>query len=167
MTAASVFCAGLIGCGGGNNAGPGAAKPVTQSTPADAAKLRSQNYVASAAPSSSPKAIVSAAGEPAEFTVTAEQLAKDYAADRDAANAKYKGKTVRVDGKVRKIGDDGAGVSVLELIGDGELYIKSGIGSDSRAALAALKEGQDASFVGRIEGIQDNMIDMIYGEIIR
>lgn len=185
VTISAALCSVLIGCGDGNNAAsktsnstppssvappmPAPSGPTT--TPAAdpaAADAKGSPFGPPATTNANPSnAVVSAAGKPAEFTVTAEQMAKDFIADKAAATAKYVGKTVRVDGKVIKTGDDGAGVSVLKIVGDGEVRILSGVASESRPALAQLKEGQDVSVVAEIYGFKDNEIEMMYGVIIR
>ena len=113
---ALVAFAALLGCGSG---GGSSSAPVKPPAPATNANPLAPNF-----PAKPPNVPPSAPQIPkADLTVSAEQLAKDYAANAETANAKYKGKSVRIDGKVRKVTKDDAGVMVLELHGDAGLYI--------------------------------------------
>src|SRR6478736_6709974 len=53
---------------------------------------------------------------PADMTLTAEELAKGYA-DVASGDTKYKGKKLRVTGKVVKITEDSLGVTLVKLKG--------------------------------------------------
>ena len=160
MAILPVFCTALIGCGGGEGAGPGAANPAGKPTvPATIGGRSTSAYTNAPVPAGyTPHPAI----EPAkpEYTVTAEDLAKEFTADPEAAGKKHGNKVARIDGKVVKVWRSESGVKVLNLIGEGPMHLECGIMSDSFTAADALKEGQDVSVIGKIYGKLDKIISV-------
>jgi hypothetical protein len=114
----------------------------------------------------SPLISFTAAPKPA-LAVSSEQLAKDYLANPDKADAKYKGKAIRIDGKVRKVTKDNLGVTILELKGVKGMYVSCGIPAASAPTARAKKAGQSVSVVGNCYGKLDDFVSVDSCEFIR
>ena len=162
MSILSVFCMALIGCGGGD--GAGAAKPAVQpagqpAVPATIGGRSSSAYTNAPVPAGYTPPPAIEAAKP-EYTVTAEELAKEFTADPEAAGKKHGNKVARIDGKVVKVWRSESGVKVLNLVGEGAMHLECGIMSDSFTAADALKEGDAVSVVGKIYGKLDKIISV-------
>jgi hypothetical protein len=83
----------------------------------------------------------------ADLEVTAEDLGKDYAADRDAADKKYKDKTVRVTGKVESTQVDDRRVGMTLKTG-GPAPLSCGVQGSFENQVKALQEGQEVTVQG-------------------
>jgi tRNA_anti-like len=100
-----------------------------------------------------PCAIVSIGPDPA-IPVTADQLTEAYAADTKAADAKYKGKWVFVEGVVLELRPDEASV-ILAGAGkkDGNsLRVSASYPDNRKKDFAALKKGDKAKIKGECGG---------------
>ena len=96
--------------------------------------------------------IVSDLKEP-EYVVTASTLNSEYSANEVAADAKYKGKFVRVTGVVDTIGKDIVD-SMYVTLSTGELFVNvQCMLEDSEFEKAAtLSKGSSVSLVGKVNG---------------
>lgn len=167
----SILLATLIGCGSGASSNRGPAPP-TASAPAPAEAAKSSSVTDGPAetdvpPAAQKKETVSAMGEPPEFTISAEELAKEYLDDAEAADKKYQRRTVRLDGKVHEVAVNQNGVKLVILAGDGDLNVECLIAFNSVGFANTLKPGQEASVVGQIDGLKDEKITVIFGELVR
>jgi len=81
---------------------------------------------------------------PADVTITAEALVKDFTTDAAAAENKYKGKEVRITGIVEKIQSD-SGVTVVVLKGDGKIPVHCGIPATEVEKVKRYKEGENVT----------------------
>lgn len=149
--------ASLIGCENAKAPPPAPFRPPATelASPAiPAASNRAQDTVAEAAI------------EP-EIKVSAKQIANDYSTDADAADGKYRQKSVRIEGKItkREINKDGLHILILE--GDGALDIHCGISFESWRLYDSLKVDQTVSVVGEVFGIINNAVSVGQGQIER
>lgn len=87
-----------------------------------------------------------------DLTVSAVELIKDYAGGKDAADRKYKGKTVRVTGTVLGVKTNADGVTVVQLNGEGGRRVDCGIAAAAAARAKALAAGQTATLQGECSG---------------
>jgi len=97
--------------------------------------IRDKSKPATPTATAPPKAL------PAPIDVTAKQLFADYEENEISADTKYKGKTLRVSGRVEKIGKDILDEPYVELAGSSEW---TGVHASfkNEGALGSLKKGQ-------------------------
>jgi hypothetical protein len=89
---------------------------------------------------------------PADVTVTAEQLDRDYDDNVAAADAKYKGKVIDVTGVVERVADDVKKFRMtVELTGNFST-VDCDFGTSDRSALASLKTGSTVTIRGKCIG---------------
>ena len=83
-------------------------------------------------------------------TISAEDLYAEYDSDRDAANTKYKGKTITVNGRVDTINSAASGNSYVLLKSSNSLLGVQCIFSGSPSSLSQLQKGERATFRGEV-----------------
>jgi hypothetical protein len=84
------------------------------------------------------------------ITLSAEQLAKEYAADRKAVRKKYDGKYLVVDGEiVRREQISKRGASTISLKGDGSVRVACFFTAAEGVHFDSLKVGQQARVIGK------------------
>ena len=83
-------------------------------------------------------------------TISAEDLYAEYDADREAANTKYKGKTITVNGRVDTINSAASGNSYVLLKSSNSLLGVQCIFSGSPSSLSQLQKGERATFRGEV-----------------
>lgn len=90
-------------------------------------------------------------------SVTAVKLLADYEADQDAADKKYKGRTVIVSGEVlsSKAKEDGSSIVLINSPESSIGSIQCIFAADQSAATAKLERNQQVSVKGLCEGMDD------------
>lgn len=83
-------------------------------------------------------------------TISAEDLYAEFDADRDAANTKYKGKTITVNGRVDTINSAASGNSYVLLKSSDSLLGVQCIFNGSPSSLSQLQKGDRATFRGEV-----------------
>jgi hypothetical protein len=87
-------------------------------------------------------------GKGGPVAITAEELARECAADREKAEARYKGKTLRVTGTVGDVYDDLLYLPVK--VGGEEVLVGVRYGKGNKPAV---KKGDAATFEGRFDRV--------------
>lgn len=104
------------------------------------------------------------AGPPIE--VSAVELSKAYKADRAAADAKYKGKRLRVEGVANHFIGDGPRVLVT-LIGSEYLHdIHCSVGPPGVDDVLDVASGENLTVEGRCEGVQNDSVTLADGRFV-
>ena len=101
-------------------------------------------------------------GKGGPIALTAEELAKECAADRDKAEARYKGKALRVTGTVGDIYDDLLYLPVK--VGAEEVLVGVRFGAGNRPAV---KKGDVATFEGRFDRVAVLGPALVEGKLVR
>jgi hypothetical protein len=107
-------------------------------------------------------------GARAELKVDADALAKEYADDKAKADARYKGKTLEVDGSLRMIVFHALG-SPTVAVGEFEinpnqfksLRVRAAFEPKSVEAVAGLTTGQKFTFRGKCNGAAGDTVDFL------
>ena len=116
---------------------------------------------APAAPASAPTSSPVTAPSPTPITVTAAELFRDYEANEVAADEKYKGKMIGVQGTVKSIGKDIVGSMYITLSTEeryGIMSVQCMFDDEFKNQLAQLKKGQNVMVSGRLDGKMGNVI---------
>ncbi len=101
----------------------------------------------------------SATPSPGAITITAAQLYAEYDANQEAANAKYRDKTIKVTGIVNEIGVDRVDTPYLVLTGgDGLFGVQCMFSTQDLAKLAQLSIGQSLTVQGICQGFGIDVI---------
>lgn len=82
--------------------------------------------------------------------MSAEDLYAEYDADREAANNKYKGKTLTVNGRIDTISSGPSGNSYVLLKSANSLLGVQCIFNGSPSSLGQLRKGERATFRGEV-----------------
>jgi hypothetical protein len=82
--------------------------------------------------------------------LSAEDLFAEYEANRDAANNKYKGKTLRVSGRIDTISSGPSGNSYVILKSNSSMFGIQCIFDGKSQALSDLRQGERATFRGEV-----------------
>jgi hypothetical protein len=85
-----------------------------------------------------------------ELTVTADQMEKDYASDKEAADKKYKDKVVRMTGVMDK--EHGEKFTDVAFKVDGEILISADVTEKYQDQARAVKDGQPITVEGNCSG---------------
>jgi tRNA_anti-like len=94
-----------------------------------------------------------AAGNGGAIVVSAEQLSKDYAANRSAADSRYKGKTLRVTGIIDSLGEDDAHRLYLTFKGGGgRNIVQCTYAKSHESQLLGLSGNKSVTVTGVCEG---------------
>src|SRR5262249_22293502 len=83
------------------------------------------------------------------ITVTAQQLAKEYAADKEAANKKYKDKYLIITGEVADKEFNSAGAASVTLKVEGKVKVTCSFTAFEKALVKPIKVGQQLKAVGQ------------------
>jgi Leucine-rich repeat (LRR) protein len=83
------------------------------------------------------------------ITMTAQQLAKEYAADKEAANKKYNEKYLILTGEVVDRQFNSAGAASMTLKVDGKVRVKVSFTAFDKGAVKPIKVGQQLKVVGQ------------------
>jgi len=104
-------------------------------------------------------------GESPALVVTAEQLAKEAAADAEGTDKKYKGKPLIVTGEIVEL-KPAKGEEYLKLKGDDQrkVYCVFPLQGDM---IAGLKEGQRVKILGQYSGTHNKTVDLILCFVMR
>lgn len=112
-----------------------------------------------------PQSIFSAAKTttpfPSAIIITAAQLYKEYHADQEAANAKYRDKIINVTGVVTEIGINRVDTPYVILTGGGQyefLGVQCLFIAQDKSKLAQLSEGQSLTIEGICQGYSFDVI---------
>lgn len=92
------------------------------------------------------------ASSKAEATVEAGALLKEYAADEDAANTKYLGKTIAVSGQVKESSTDAGTVKVMLDTGQ-DFGVYCTLDSLTRHARTSFPVGENITLKGKCDGL--------------
>lgn len=137
------------------------ANPGTSSTsPASAPTTAGTSGTSSKAPSAvSSAALASIPTTPADFKVTANALSAEFAKDATAASAKYKGKSVRVEGSVDSVNEFNMDNQYMfQLAGNPKILCIAAVGG--RKGCKALSLNQEATVRGNFEAWKDDKITL-------
>ena len=95
----------------------------------------------------------------ASFTLTANELYSEYDHNEVAADSKYKGKVVAVDGIVQDIGKDIMDDAYIVIGGSGFLDgVQCMFTSGEQSKVANLSKGQKVSVKGEVSGKMGNVL---------
>jgi len=95
----------------------------------------------------------------ASYTLSADQLYKEYDTNEVAADAKYKGKVVIVSGKIQDIGTDIMDDAYIVIGGEGFLDgVQCTFTESGKASVARLSKGQQVTVKGEVGGKIGNVL---------
>jgi hypothetical protein len=115
------------------------------------------------------------AGELAEvgpdpaMAVTASQLAQDYAKDAKAADQKYKGKYLIVEGTIAEVTANKPDALLrrnIILEGDKPLVIDASLPTADPRPVAKLAKGQKVKVKGECQGLMGDKVTLLYTKVI-
>ena len=93
------------------------------------------------------------------FTMTADQLYAEYAANQVAADQKYKDQVVSVSGPITDIGKDISDTAYVVIGGTDSLDgVQCFFSSGSESQVAAMSKGQSITVKGRVQGKVANIV---------
>jgi hypothetical protein len=82
------------------------------------------------------------------ITITAADLDSAYKANALRADSMYKNKTVKITGKVKKLGQYSSGGAYIQLEGQGGKYVEVRINPSETARASGLNPGQTVTLIG-------------------
>ena len=93
------------------------------------------------------------------YTLSADQLYRDYSANEVAADSKYKGRVVVVSGTVQSIGKDITDEAYIVVGGGGFLDgVQCMFTKGEQGAVARLSKGQRVTVKGEVSGKMGNVL---------
>ena len=96
-------------------------------------------------------------GEVGTTLIRSMNLAGDYFRQEEAANAKYKGKIIDIEGRVTEVGLTAEDIPFVGLTGMSWLLVQCIFPEDWTGGLPELTKAESAVLRGKVEGLMDNV----------